>query len=80
MDKTPEQLYNEREKRIEDAITLKKPDRIPVFGSSDLFAQERCNISLEEQMMDPDKAIETALQVPDECGGPPAYLLRADKV
>ena len=62
MDKTPEQLYNEREKRIEDAITLKKPDRIPVFGSSDLFAQERCNISLEEQMMDPDKAMEADFQ------------------
>jgi hypothetical protein len=34
--KTPEQAYQEREKRILDAMALKKPDRVPVlalFGS-----------------------------------------------
>ncbi len=29
--KTPEQLYEEREKRVRDAINLKQPDRIPLF-------------------------------------------------
>lgn len=29
--KTPEQLYEEREKRVREAIELKEPDRIPVF-------------------------------------------------
>jgi hypothetical protein len=29
--KTPEQLYEEREKRIRDSIYLKQPDRIPLF-------------------------------------------------
>ncbi|MFC2070497.1 hypothetical protein ACFLTB_04940, partial [Chloroflexota bacterium] len=29
-DKTPEQLYGEREKRVRDAIQLKEPDRVPV--------------------------------------------------
>ena len=29
--KTPEQLYDEREKRIRDACELKKPDRIPLL-------------------------------------------------
>ncbi len=28
--KTPEQLYEEREKRVRDAIALKQPDRVPV--------------------------------------------------
>jgi hypothetical protein len=28
--KTPEQLYEEREKRVRDAIELKEPDRVPV--------------------------------------------------
>ena len=29
--KTPEQLYEEREKRVRDAIELKEPDRVPLF-------------------------------------------------
>jgi uroporphyrinogen-III decarboxylase len=29
--KTPEQLYEEREKRVRDAIELKEPDRVPVW-------------------------------------------------
>ncbi len=29
--KTPEQLYEEREKRVRDSIYLKQPDRIPLF-------------------------------------------------
>ncbi|UCC17258.1 MAG: hypothetical protein JSU58_01540, partial [Dehalococcoidales bacterium] len=28
--KTPEQLYEEREKRVRDAIALREPDRVPV--------------------------------------------------
>jgi hypothetical protein len=30
-EKSSEQLYEEREKRIEDAIRLKVPDRVPVL-------------------------------------------------
>lgn len=30
-DKTPEELYQEREKRVRDAIQLKEPDRVPVL-------------------------------------------------
>jgi uroporphyrinogen-III decarboxylase len=62
MNEVPEELYNEREKRIMDTITLKKPDRVPVWGGSGRFATERCNISLEEQMMNVDKAAEACLQ------------------
>jgi hypothetical protein len=28
---TPEQLYQEREKRITDAVELREPDRIPLW-------------------------------------------------
>jgi uroporphyrinogen-III decarboxylase len=58
MNESTEQLYNERQKRIMNAITLKTPDRVPVFGSSGLFAKEQCNISQEEMMMEIDKALE----------------------
>jgi hypothetical protein len=33
--KTPEQLYEEREKRARDAIELKEPDRVPVWIAPD---------------------------------------------
>ncbi len=36
--KTPEQLYQEREKRILDAIQLKVPDRVPVIFGGTFFA------------------------------------------
>jgi hypothetical protein len=51
-------------------------------GPTEEAVQTQIRLTLERyrSRMDPDKAIETALKVPDECGGPPAYLLRADKV
>jgi uroporphyrinogen-III decarboxylase len=36
--KTPEQLYEEREKRILDAVQLKVPDRVPVIFGGTFFA------------------------------------------
>ncbi len=30
-DKSPEELYQEREKRVRDTIQLKEPDRVPVL-------------------------------------------------
>lgn len=42
MDVTPQQLYEEREKRILDAIALKEPDRVPVVP---LFAFFNCYYS-----------------------------------
>ena len=32
-----EKLYREREKRVADAIALKRPDRVPVVTAADLF-------------------------------------------
>ncbi|MFC1949415.1 uroporphyrinogen decarboxylase family protein [Chloroflexota bacterium] len=34
--KTPEQLYEEREKRVRDAIELKEPDRVPMWINPDV--------------------------------------------
>jgi uroporphyrinogen-III decarboxylase len=63
MSKTPEQLYQEREKRINDAIALQKPDRVPVMGSSGLFAYERLGITRKMLMTDMRKAVEANLEM-----------------
>jgi hypothetical protein len=34
--KTPEQLYDEREKRVRDTIELKEPDRVPLWVDPDI--------------------------------------------
>ncbi len=57
MNATSEQLYEEREKRIVDAIGLREPDRVPVVP---LFAFFNCyysGITPAEAYKDPDKAI-----------------------
>lgn len=55
MDKAPEQLYQEREKRINDAIQLKEPDRIPVMSLFGFFPAKYKGITFKEAMYDPDK-------------------------
>lgn len=57
MIKTAKQLYEEREKRILDAIALREPDRVPVVP---LFAFFNCyytGITPAEAYRDPEKAI-----------------------
>ena len=42
--------------------------------------QIRLTLDRYHSCLDPEAAIEQALQAPDLCGGPPAYLLRASKL
>jgi hypothetical protein len=39
--------------------------------------QIRLTLERYRSNTDPEMAIEHAYQIPDECGGPPAYLLRS---
>ena len=56
-------LYLEREKRISDAIALKKPDRVPVWGGlPGLFPSQHLGMTREDQMMDIDKNLEASFQ------------------
>ena len=45
MDKTPEQLYEEREKRVNDVIQLKVPDRVPVMSLFGFFQARYAGIA-----------------------------------
>ena len=56
-------LLAEREKRINDAIALRKPDRVPVWhGVPGRYPAEVLGISSEEQMTDVDKSLEANFQ------------------
>ena len=55
MEKTPKELFKERTKRVEDAIQLKVPDRVPFLPFYNFFQAKYAGISFEEAMYDYDK-------------------------
>ncbi len=55
MTKTPEELYKEREKRINEAIQLKVPDRVPILMNFGFFAARYAGITCEEAFYNPEK-------------------------
>ena len=50
-----EELYQEREKRLNDAISLRVPDRVPIMVSFGFFTARYAGFTNEEVMYDPDK-------------------------
>ena len=54
--KSAEQLLNERIKRVDDAIALRKPDRIPVMMPASYFLAEYAGITKQAMHDEPDKA------------------------
>ncbi len=72
MNKTAEQLYQERLKRVEDAIQLKVPDRVPVAISFGYFPAKYAGITCQDAFYDPAKWKEAVKQTvaamePDIC-------------
>ncbi len=58
MNKTPQELYNERKKRVADAIELKVPDRVPVLANFRFFASKYIGMTSEEVFYDYEKWME----------------------
>jgi hypothetical protein len=52
MEKTPEQLYEERTRRVEDAIHLRVPDRVPFFLFSGYLPCRYASMTLREAHQD----------------------------
>jgi hypothetical protein len=50
--KTPEELYEERDKRIRDAIALKEPDRVPILLGEGVFAAKYSGLPLSAMYYD----------------------------
>ncbi len=56
MGRSNEELYSERKKRVEDAIALKVPDRVPIwFQDASFFPAKYTGITFKEAMYDSDK-------------------------
>ena len=64
MAKTPEELYQEREKRVLDAIALRKPDRVPIAVLFGFFPAKYAGMTVEEAMYDPDKLFDAQTESP----------------
>jgi Uroporphyrinogen decarboxylase (URO-D) len=48
--KTPQELYDERIRRVKDAAALRVPDRVPVFGPYQKYPYAFAGISFQEAM------------------------------
>ncbi|MBM2832396.1 MAG: hypothetical protein HW414_1448 [Dehalococcoidia bacterium] len=55
MAKTPAELYRERTRRVEDAIQLKVPDRVPLVVSFGLFPAKYAGITCQDAYYDSEK-------------------------
>ena len=54
-EKTPDEKYRERLKRVEDAVQLKVPDRVPIVPVGDYFPAKYNGISVETAFYEPAK-------------------------
>jgi hypothetical protein len=63
MSKTAEELYREREKRVEDAIRLEVPDRVPFLPVFSFFPAAYSGITFQEAMYDYEKLAEVTKRV-----------------
>lgn len=57
---TKTRLYEEREKRVMDAIQLKVPDRVPIAGKYGFFPAKYTGITIQEFIYEPEKMWEAS--------------------
>ena len=75
MEKTPEELYQEREQRVDDAIRLRVPDRVPVMCLWGFFPAKIGGLTFEQAMYDYEKQMKANVDAmiafePDMCDNP----------
>lgn len=60
--KSSKELLSERIERLTTAVSLGKPDRVPVVLGADSFAAHHLGITVADLLSDLDKASETMLK------------------
>ena len=64
-EKSPEELYAERVKRVLDVAALRVPDRVPVFGPHQLYPYTFAGVTFKDAMNDYALAREAAHKFQD---------------
>jgi hypothetical protein len=62
MSEKTEELYAQREKRVNDAIALRTPDRVPIEVMFAFFPAKYSGFTAEEVMYDPEKLMQAQLK------------------
>jgi uroporphyrinogen-III decarboxylase len=62
MKETAEELFRQREKRVNDAIALRVPDRVPIEVMFAFFPAKYSGVTVEEVMYDPEKLFKAQLK------------------
>jgi len=55
MEERAERLFREREKRFDDILALRVPDRVPIMVSWGFLPAFRAGMTVQEVMYDPEK-------------------------
>ena len=63
METSPHSLFLEREKRVDDAIACRVPDRVPLIMMTGAFSPQYAGISLKEDLYDLEKSADAALRI-----------------
>ncbi|MCR4420545.1 MAG: uroporphyrinogen decarboxylase family protein [Clostridia bacterium] len=66
MNGSAQELYAERLKRLEDAIALRVPDRVPVAVNWGFFPARHTGITYRDFMYDPDKVLAAAIRIHED--------------
>ena len=62
-EKKPRELFKERNQRVEIAISLKEPDRVPITPMVTFFPAEVKGISKRDAMYQPEKLAQAAVEI-----------------
>jgi len=62
-EKKPRELFKERNQRVEVAISLKEPDRVPITPMVTFFPSEVKGISKRDAMYHPEKLAQAAVEI-----------------
>lgn len=65
-EKSPQELYQERVKRVLDVVQLKTPDRVPILGPYEAFPYHWAGVTIKEAMNDYAVAREACHKFVDE--------------
>jgi uroporphyrinogen-III decarboxylase len=62
MKENPAELYKQRERRVNDAIALRVPDRVPILALFGFFPAKYSGMTVEEVMYDPEKLLQAQMK------------------